>query len=52
MFFKNYFSFPIHLKLAKTDVLEFKKNGVLPVLVQPPENLEIDNTKFYAPDRK
>lgn len=48
-FFENYFSFPIHLKLSRTDVLEFKKNGVFPVLVDPPEGLEIDETKFYDP---
>ncbi|UAB82849.1 hypothetical protein INR75_11470 [Zunongwangia sp. SCSIO 43204] len=48
-FFENYFSFPIHLKLSRTDVLEFKKNGVFPVLVDPPEGLGIDETKFYDP---
>lgn len=48
-FFKNYFSFPIHLKLTKSDILEFKKHGVLPVTVDPPENLAIDNSKFYPP---
>ncbi|QYA25595.1 hypothetical protein G3I01_08745 [Gramella sp. MT6] len=49
LFFKNYFSFPIHLKLTKSDLLEFKKNGVLPVTVDPPKNLAIDKSKFYPP---
>ena len=49
-FFKNYFSFPIHLNLKTTDVLEFKKNGVLPIKVQPPTNLDIDESKFYPPE--
>ena len=48
-FFKNYFSFPIHLKLTRSDILEFKKNGVLPVSVEPPSNLDIDKSKFYTP---
>lgn len=49
LFFKNYFSFPIHLKLTKSDILEFKKNGVLPVIVDPPENLDIDKSMPYVP---
>jgi hypothetical protein len=49
LFFKNYFSFPIHLNLKTTDVLEFKKNGVLPVSVEPPSDIGIDKSKFYAP---
>ncbi|MEP2058207.1 MAG: hypothetical protein ABJJ05_10405 [Maribacter litoralis] len=50
LFFKNYFSFPIHLKLTKSDTLEFKKNGVLPVIVKPPSSLGIDESKFYIPE--
>jgi hypothetical protein len=49
LFFKNYFSFPIHLNLKTTDILEFKKNGVLPITIDPPEGLDIDKSKFYAP---
>lgn len=49
LFFKNYFDFPIHLKLTKSDTLEFKKNGVLPVIVKPPSGLGIDESKFYIP---
>jgi len=49
LFFKNYFSFPIHLNLTKSDILEFKRNGVLPVTVDPPSNLGIDESKFYIP---
>lgn len=49
LFFKNYFSFPIHLKLTKSDTLEFKKNGVLPVIVDPPENLDIAKSMPYVP---
>ena len=49
LFFKNYFSFPIHLKLTKSDILEFKKNGVLPVIVDPPENLDIEKSMPYTP---
>ncbi|MER3374575.1 MAG: hypothetical protein RIM83_08050 [Allomuricauda sp.] len=49
LFFKNYFSFPIHLNLKTTDILEFKKNGVLPVSIPPPSSLDIDETKFYPP---
>tara|TARA_R110002050_G_scaffold218631_1_gene354567 strand:+ start:10343 stop:11302 length:960 start_codon:yes stop_codon:yes gene_type:complete len=49
LFFKNYFSFPIHLKLTKSDTLEFKKNGVLPVIVDPPENLDIVKSMPYVP---
>lgn len=52
LFFKNYFSFPIHLNLKTTDVLEFKKNGVLPVTVKPPSGLGIDESKFYIPEGK
>lgn len=48
LFFKNYFSFPIYLKLTKSDILEFKKNGVSPVNVEPPENLNIDRLMSYA----
>ncbi|WP_027067144.1 hypothetical protein [Maribacter sp. Hel_I_7] len=50
LFFKNYFSFPIHLNLKTTDILEFKKNGVLPVTVEPPADLGIDQSKFYVPE--
>lgn len=50
LFFKNYFSFPIHLNLKTTDILEFKKNGVLPVTVEPPADLGIDRSKFYVPE--
>jgi hypothetical protein len=50
LFFKNYFSFPIHLNLKTTDILEFKKNGVLPVTVEPPTDLGIDKSKFYVPE--
>lgn len=49
LFFKNYFSFPIHLKLTKSDILEFKRNGVLPVIVDPPEYLDIDKSMPYVP---
>lgn len=49
LFFENYFSFPIYLNLKTTDILEFKKNGVLPVEVQPPSGLSIDESKFYQP---
>lgn len=49
LFFKNYFSFPIHLELTKSDTLEFKKNGVLPVIVDPPENLDINKSMPYVP---
>jgi len=49
LFFKNYFSFPIYLKLTKIDILEFRKNGVLPVTVEPPENLNIDKLVSYTP---
>mgnify|MGYP001276815627 CR=1 FL=1 len=48
-FFKNYFSFPIHLNLKTTDVLEFKKNGVEPIQVGPPAGLDIDESLFYPP---
>lgn len=50
LFFKNYFSFPIHLNLKTTDILEFKKNGVLPITVEPPLDLGIDESKFYVPE--
>jgi hypothetical protein len=50
LFFKNYFSFPIYLKLTKSDTLEFKKNGVLPVIVDPPENLDINKSIPYVPE--
>ena len=49
LFFRNYFSFPIYLKLTRSDTLEFKKNGVLPVMVDPPENLGIDKSTSYDP---
>jgi SLOG cluster2 len=48
-FFKNYFSFPIYLNLKTTDILEFKKNGVEPIKVAPPSNLDIDESIFYPP---
>ncbi|NKI30777.1 hypothetical protein [Croceivirga thetidis] len=51
-FFKNYFSFPIYLKLKTSDELEFKKNGVEPIKIPAPEHLDIDTTKFYPPDSK
>jgi len=50
LFFENYFSFPIHVNLKTTDILEFKKNGVLPVIVEPPSDLDIDKSKFYKPE--
>lgn len=50
LFFKNYFSFPIHVNLKTTDILEFKKNGVLPVIVEPPAGLGVDESKFYIPE--
>ena len=50
LFFRNYFSFPIHVNLKTTDILEFKKNGVLPVTVEPPSDLDIDKSKFYKPE--
>lgn len=52
MFFKNFFSFPIYLKLEESDELDFKKNGVEPVKVSPPKNLKIDSLKYYVPDTK
>lgn len=49
LFFENYFSFPIYVNLKTSDILEFKKNGVLPIAVQPPSGLSIDESKFYPP---
>ncbi|MCK8479075.1 hypothetical protein [Psychroserpens algicola] len=49
-FFINFFSFPIHTRLLKSDELDFKRNGVELVKVLPPENLEIDETRYYEPD--
>lgn len=48
-FFKNFFSFPIYLNLKESDELDFKKNGVEPVKINPPESLKIDKLKFYPP---
>ena len=52
LFFKNFFSFPIYLKLEESDELDFIKNGVEPIKVSPPKSLKIDNTKHYDPDTK
>ena len=52
LFFKNFFSFPIYLKLEESDELDFKKNGVEPIKVCPPKGLKIDRSKFYPPDTK
>lgn len=52
VFFKNYFSFPIYLKINRTCKLEFKINGVEPVEIEPPEYLDVDKSKFYEPKGK
>ena len=52
LFFKNFFSFPIYLKLEESDELDFKKNGVETIKVSPPEGLKLDQSKFYPPDTK
>jgi len=52
LFFKNFFSFPIYLKLEVSDELDFIKNGVEPIKVSPPKSLKIDNSKHYDPDTK
>ena len=52
LFYKNFFSFPIYLKLEESDELDFKKNGVEPIKVSPPKSLKIDNTKHYDPNTK
>ncbi len=50
VFFQNYFSFPIHLNLKQSDLLEFKKNGVEAIRVGPPEDIVVDKSKFYIPE--
>lgn len=52
LFFKNFFSFPIYLKLEESDELDFKKNGVEPIKVSPPKSLKIDDSKHYDPSTK
>jgi hypothetical protein len=52
LFFKNFFSFPIYLKIEESDELDFIKNGVQPIKVSPPKGLKIDQSKFYPPDTK
>lgn len=52
LFFKNFFSFPIYLKLEESDELDFIKNGVEPIKISPPESLKIDQSKFYPPNTK
>lgn len=52
LFFKNFFSFPIYLKLEESDELDFKKNGVEPIKVSPPKSLKIDDSKHYDSSTK
>jgi len=49
-FFFNFSSFPIHTKLLESDELDFKRNGVDLIKIQPPKYLNIDESKFYNPD--
>ena len=46
----NYFSFPIHLNITKSQELEFKKNRVSIEKVGFPADLHIDQPKFINPD--
>ncbi|KAF9658506.1 hypothetical protein ABHQ57_10965 [Tenacibaculum sp. ZH5_bin.1] len=52
LFFKNFFSFPIYLNLEESDLLDFKKNGVQPIKISPPDSLKIDQSNFYPPNTK
>ncbi|SEE18374.1 hypothetical protein SAMN04487765_1682 [Tenacibaculum sp. MAR_2010_89] len=49
-FYVNFFSFPIHTKLLESDRLDFKRNRVDIIKVQPPNKLDIDESKFYIPN--
>lgn len=48
--FKNFFAWPIHLKLTRLDELDFKKNRVEIVKLPPPINVQVDPVKAVVPD--
>ena len=48
--FKNYFAWPIHLKLTKSDELDFKQKKVEIVKSPLPEDLKINVATFLEPD--
>lgn len=49
-YYKNYFSFPIYVDMPLKQKLDFKKNGIEIVKVAPPQHLNVDSNKFYAPN--
>lgn len=49
-YYKNYFSFPIYVDMPASSRLDFKKNGVEIIKVEPPEKLNVDEKEFYVPN--
>nr|WP_315212942.1 hypothetical protein [uncultured Flavobacterium sp.] len=49
-YYKNFFSFPIYVDMTQKHRLEFKKNGIQVVQVEPPESLNVDINQFYVPN--
>jgi hypothetical protein len=48
--FKNYFAWPIHLRLTRFNELDFKQNNVEIVKLPPPKELNIDAEQAVMPD--
>jgi hypothetical protein len=48
--FKNYFAWPIYLKLTKSNELDFKQKKAEIIKVPPPKSVKIDETIGIAPD--
>lgn len=49
-YYKNYFSFPIYVDMSASSKLDFKKNGVEIIKVNPPKELNVDEKQFYVPN--
>ncbi|MDI6050573.1 hypothetical protein QLS31_12095 [Flavobacterium sp. XS2P24] len=49
-YYKNFFSFPIYLDMTQKHRLDFKKNGIKVIQVEPPETLDVDPNQFYIPN--
>lgn len=46
----NYFAWPIHLKLSRSDDSEFKANNIQLIKLTPPPDITVDPSKFILPD--
>jgi SLOG cluster2 len=48
--FKNYFAWPIHLQLEKSNELDFKQNKVEIIKLPPPASVKADPSQYLARD--